>query len=62
MAEVLDAVEQLGLATETTQQIEERAMKTPDYDLGVRVLALANSMRQLSNDLDSAIGSATHGG
>ena len=62
MAEVLDAVERLGLATETTQKIEERAMKTPDSDLGVRVLALANSMRQLSNDLDSAIGSATHGG
>ena len=62
MAEVVDAVEQLGLATETTQQIEERALKTPDYDLGVRVLALANSMRQLTNDLDSAIGSATHGG
>ena len=62
MAEVLDAVERLGLATETTQQIEERALKTPASDLGVRVLALANSMRQLSNDLDSAIGSATHGG
>ncbi len=62
MAEVLDAVEQLGLATETTQQIEGRAMKTPDYDLGVRVLALANRIRQLSNDLDSAIRSTTHGG
>lgn len=61
MAEVLDEVERLGLARETTQQIEERAMRTPDSDAGVRVLVLANKMRQLSNDLDSALGSATHG-
>ena len=61
MAEVLDEVERLGLATETAQQIKERAMRTPDSDLGIRVLVLANRMRQLSNELDSAIGSATHG-
>ena len=61
MAEVLDAVEGLGLAAETTRQIEERAIKTPGSDVGVRVLALANTMRQASDDLASAIRSANYG-
>ncbi len=61
IAEVVDAVERLGLATETTQQIEERALNSQGSDIGVRVLVLANKMRQLSNDLSSTIGSAAHG-
>ena len=61
IAEVLDTVEGLGLAADTTRRIEERAIKTPGSDVGVRVLALANTMRQASDDLASAIGSANYG-
>ena len=61
IAEVLDAVEGLGLAEETTRQIEERAIKTPGSDVGVRILALANTMSQAADDLASAIGSANYG-
>ena len=57
----LDAADRLGLATETVAHIEETALNTPGSDSGVRVLALANKMRQISDDLDSALRSVTHG-
>ena len=61
LAEPLDMAHRLGLASETTAQIEERAMRVPGSDWGVRVMALAIRMSQLSRDLESAIGSVTHG-
>ena len=57
----LDVADRLGLASETISQIEERALSTPGSDSGVRVMALASKMTRLSEDLNSAIGSMTHG-
>ena len=57
----LDVADRLGLASETIAQIEERALRVPGSDSGVRVMALASRMTQLSEDLESAIGSVTHG-
>ena len=57
----LDVADRLGLASETIAQIEERALRAPGSDSGVRVMALASRMTQLSEDLKSAIGSVTHG-
>ena len=57
----LDVADRLGLASETIAQIEERALSTPGSDSGVRVMALASKMTRLSEDLNSAIGSITHG-
>ena len=57
----LDVVDRLGLTTEAVTGIEERALHKPGSDSGVRVLALANRMRQVSQDLDSALRSVTHG-
>ena len=57
----LDVADRLGLASETIAQIEERALRAPRSDSGVRVMALASRMTRLSEDLESAIGSMTHG-
>ena len=57
----LDVADRLGLAVETTAKVEERAFRTPGADQGVRVVALASRMTQLSRELESAIGSVTHG-
>ena len=57
----LDVVDRLGLATEAVSGIEERALHKPGSDSGVRVLALANRIRQVSQELDSALRSVTHG-
>ena len=51
----LDVAERLGLATEAAAQIEERALMTPGSETGVRVLALANKMKKISDELDSAL-------
>ena len=51
----LDVMEQLGLATKTIAQVEERATSTPGSDEGVLVFALAGILTRLSKDLDSAI-------
>ena len=57
----LDVADRLGLAAETIAQIEERALRAPRSNSGVRVMALASRMTQLSKELESAIGSVTHG-
>ena len=57
----LDVADRLGLASETIAQIEERALRVSGSDSGVRVMALASRMTQLSEDLESAIRSMTHG-
>ena len=57
----LQVADRLGLAPETVAQIEERALRTPGADPGVRVVALATWMTRLSKDLESAIGSVNHG-
>ena len=51
----LDVADRLGLATEAAAQIEERALTTPGSETGVRVLALANKMKKISDELDSAL-------
>ena len=58
----LDVVGRLGLAKEAVTGIEDRALRNPGSDSGIRVLALANRMRQVSQDLDSALRSVSHGG
>ena len=60
-AQVLDVIGQLGLASDRVSQIYERALLRPGSDPGIRVLALANKMRQLSDALEWTIGSAKHG-
>ena len=50
LAEVLDLVERLGLSPHTIAQIYRGVLNTADADLGVRVLALANSLGKLQND------------
>ena len=55
LSRTLDVMDRLGLAPETIAQIEESAMTTPGSDPGVRVLALAKRMTQISQDLDSTI-------
>ena len=57
----LDVADRLGLAKEAVTEIKERALDKPGSDSGVRVLALADRMRQVSQDLDSALRSVTHG-
>ena len=57
----LDVADRLNLATEAVAQIEERALNTPGSESGVRVMALANKMKQISDELDSALRSVTHG-
>ena len=51
LAEVLDLVERLGLSPNTVAQIYGDVLNAAGADLGVRVLALANSMGKLQNDL-----------
>ena len=58
---VLDVADRLGLAREAVVEIEKRALDNPGSDSGVRVLALAEKMGQISQDLDSALRSVTHG-
>ena len=43
----LDVADRLGLAAETIAQIEERALRAPKSNSGVRVMALASRMTQL---------------
>ena len=57
----LDVADRLGIAVEATTEVEERVLRTPGSDPGVRVVALASRMTQLSRELESAIGSVTHG-
>ena len=57
----LDVAARFELASQTIAQIEERALNTPGSDAGVRVIALASKMTRLSEDLNSAMGSMTHG-
>ena len=58
----LDVADGLGMATEAVTEIQDRALDKPGSDSGVRVLALADRMRQISQDLESALRSVTHGG
>ena len=51
----LDVANRFGLATEAVTEIQERALDKPGSDSGVRVLALAEKLRQISQDLDSAL-------
>ena len=60
LALALDVANRLGLAEETIAKIEDRALSVPGSDLGVRILALANRVSQVSKDLESAIGSVAH--
>ena len=60
LALALDVASRLGLAAETIAKIEDRALSVPGSDSGVRVLALANRVSQVSKDLESAIGSVAH--
>ncbi len=57
----LDVADRMGLAVETSAQVGERALRGPGADPGVRVVALASRMTQLSRELESEIGSVTHG-
>ena len=57
----LDVADRLGLAAKAAAQIEERALNTPGSETGVRVVALANKMKKISDDLDLALRSVTHG-
>ena len=61
MSLALDVADRLGLAVETTAQVMDKALRTPGSDPGVRVVALASRMTQVSRELESAIGSVTHG-
>ena len=58
----LDVASRLGLAAETTARIEYRAMCDPGSDPGVRVVALADRLAQISKELESAVGSVKHAG
>ena len=61
MAQVLDVMGRLGLASDGITQMYEEALHRPGSDPGIRVLALANRMRQLTNALASTTGSINHG-
>ncbi len=61
LSSALDVATRLELAPEMITRIEERALRTPGADPGVRVMALASRMTQLSEDLEQAKGSVTHG-
>ncbi len=52
----MDVARRLGLAMSAMYEIEERALGTPGSDLGVRVLAFANKLSNLSKSLDSFLG------
>ena len=52
----LDVAHRLGLALDTITEIEERALITPGYDLGVRMLAFSNKLSDLSRSLNSFLG------
>ena len=57
----LDVAHRLDLATGAVAEIEGRALSKPGSNSGVRVLALADRMRKVSQDLDLALRSVTHG-
>ena len=60
MAEVIDMVDRLGLAKESTAHIFDKALKNPGYNSGIRVLALENWLTRLSEELKEAIEEYRH--
>ncbi len=52
LALACDVAARLGLAGDKVAEIEERALHTTGSDQGVLILALADRMKQVSNDLD----------
>ena len=57
----MDVVGRLELDPETIAMIEKRSLTASGADPGIRVMALASRMNRLSEDLESAIGSAANG-
>lgn len=52
LADVVDLIDRLGLAPEVIDEIYRLALEAPNGNIGVRVLAMANSMRVLKDSLN----------
>ena len=57
----VDMADRLGMAKDTISEMKARALATPGYDSGVRILALTSWMGLLAEDLESAIAGMTDG-